>query len=177
MLTKVFRRALKKAGFEITKKCRTADIIVAHSAGIYAIPSGSKASLLVLINPTYWPGRRLITRVGNFAIIGPRFYVKNFGWRFYIKKRLLEAYYFITRSKYMWLGTFHNNRLGHIEELAEAKDRRIIIIRNHNDSFTTPQITGAVSHLSNVIVKTLPGIHDDFYVNPEPYIKIIKETT
>ncbi|HEX5448031.1 MAG TPA: hypothetical protein VFW90_02405 [Candidatus Saccharimonadales bacterium] len=172
--TTKFRQALRSAGYQITKNRRKADVIIAHSAGIYAIPDNAKADLVILIGPTYWPGKRLTKRVAQHARTSKRYHVKEFGWPFYLKKELLGLYYFFRRHKYMWLGVLNNNRLERIEKLVDSPGRKTIIIRNADDSFTSPDYQKAIKR-SGIKFVDLPGVHDHFAMNPEPYIDLIRE--
>jgi len=175
MHTRTFRKAVRRAGFSVVKNYREADIIVAHSAGIYAIPPNVRARVLILIGPTYWPGRKLIRRVLAHTKSGRQFFVDNYGWRLYAWKKLLESYYFFRRHRYLWLGVKNNNRLDRLYELANDRSRQIILIRNHDDPFCDPAIQELFRDQTNVRYVELPGIHEDFTVNPRPYIKLLLE--
>ncbi len=175
MHTRAFRRAVRQAGFSVVRNYRKADIIVAHSAGIYAIPPDVRARVLVLIGPTYWPGRKLIKRVFAHTKSGRLFYVKNYGWWFYIWKKALELYYFFRRHRYLWLGVKNNNKLDRLYALAGNQDRQIILVRNHDDSFCDPAIGELFKGRSNVRYVELPGVHEDYTTNPKPYIKLMEE--
>lgn len=172
MHTRNFRRALAEAGFKVIKDKRQADIIIAHSAGIYAIAPESHASLMLLIGPTYWPGRRLINRLFQHTRTSRQYHVANFGWSYYTWKKLLELYYFFRRHNYMWLGVFHNNRLARLKRLAENPGRKIIIIRNQDDPFSGPMLQKDLK-IPNVRFIELPGVHDDYVTNPKPYIDLL----
>lgn len=173
MHTRQFRKALSEAGFKVIKDRRQADIIIAHSAGIYSFPPDVKASLLVLIGPTYWPGRRLIKRVIRHVRVTKRYHVEKFGRSFYIRKKLLELYYFFRRHQYMWYGIFNNNNLDRLEKLASHPGRKTIIIRNQGDPFSSPAIENDLK-AEGVKFVSLPGrVHDDYAADPEPYIDLL----
>jgi hypothetical protein len=170
--TRYFRKKLTEAGFKVIKDRRQAEIIVAHSAGIYAVPADCQARLLMLIDPTYWPGQKLIKRTVRHTRSSGKYHLRKFGVLYYLRKKLLEIYYFFRRHSYMWLGILNNNKLGHLRELIARKDRRVIIIRNSRDPYCTPQIQHKLKG-PNVKYMELPGVHDDYISNPEPYIDLI----
>jgi hypothetical protein len=172
MHTRLFRKSLKQAGFAVIKDRKKANIIIAHSAGIYGIPADVEAGLLMLIGPTYWPGRKLIKRVAKHTNLSKRYHVSKFGWRYYAWKKLLELYYFFRRHTYMWLGIIHNNRLGHLERLINHAGRKTIIIRNQQDPFSSPGLKEKII-AKNVRFVELPGVHDDYVTNPQPYIDLL----
>jgi hypothetical protein len=172
MHTRQFRKALSEAGFKVIKDRKMANIIVAHSAGIYGIPATADAELLMLIGPTYWPGEGLIKRTIRNVRSSGRHHKRKFGWGYYLWKKLLEVYYFFRRHSYMWLGILNNNKLEHLNKLIESGDRTVLLIRNSNDPYCSPQIKDKVKG-SNVKYAELPGVHDDYVKNPKPYIDLL----
>jgi hypothetical protein len=169
--TRQFRKALAENGFSVTNP-RDAEIIIAHSAGIYAVRSDTKAKLLLLIGPTYWPGKSLVKRVSAHAKTSRKYHSDTFGILFYIRKELLGLYYFFRRHRYMWLGIRNNNRLHHIEQLAKPPSRKVIVIRNDDDPFSAPQLRREINQRGIKYV-TMPGVHDHFVMNPKPYIDLL----
>lgn len=174
--TRQFRKALQQSGFKVTNDRRRADIIIAHSAGIYAVPDDADAHLIMLIGPTYWPGQPLLKRVVRHTRTSRQYYVSNFGWRYYVWKKLLELYYFFRRHNYMWLGILNNNKLKHIQKLMGRADQKTIVIRNQSDPFTSPEIKNIIKG-PGVSYVELPGVHDDYLKNPKPYINLIQKET
>lgn len=172
MHTRQFRKALTDAGFQVIKNRRQADIIIAHSAGIYAVPDDARAHLIMLIGPTYWPGRPLIKRVSQHTKTSRRHHVQNFGWAYFIWKKLLELYYFFRRHNYMWLGILNNNKLEHVQKLMGRADQKTLVVRNQSDPFTSPQIKTLIKGPGVKYVE-LPGVHDDYVKNPKPYIDLL----
>jgi len=48
-----------------------------------------------------------------------------------------------------------------------------VLIRNQEDFLCSPEIEQAVKDYKNVRYLELPGGHDDFMTNPQPYIDLI----
>ncbi|MBX4191164.1 hypothetical protein KW794_03695 [Candidatus Saccharibacteria bacterium] len=172
MHTRQFRKALTEAGFKVIKDRKNADVIIAHSAGIYAVPTDAKAKLLMLIGPTYWPGQLLIKRTLRHARSSGSYHIKNFGWLSFLWKKLLEFYYIFRRHLYLWLGILNNNKLAHLNKLMNRSDQKTIIIRNSDDPYCSPSIKDKVRGPQTMFVE-LPGVHDDFVTNPGPYIDLL----
>jgi hypothetical protein len=170
--TRRFKKALVAAGFKVVNNRHQADILIAHSAGIYAVPLRARAHLLMLIGPNYWPGRPLLMRMRSHLRAASKNQIDNFGWRFYVWTKILELYYFFRRNRYMWLGIIHNNKLDYINKLTAMPNRKTIIIRNSEDSYTGRQLLKETKH-DRVSLVELSGIHDDYYENPKPYIDLI----
>ena len=172
MHTRQFRKALANAGFSVIKDRKSANVVIAHSAGIYAIPVHSAATLLMLIGPTYWPGQPLIKRMVRHTRTSRRYHVTNFGWRYYLWKKSLEVYYFFRRHIYMWHGIRNNNRLARLNQLISLPGRRTIIVRNKDDPFSSPELKQKIKN-KNMRFIELPGVHDDYVTNPKPYIDLL----
>lgn len=170
--TKKFRKTLASAGFKVIKDSERADIVIAHSVGIYGVPVNSRAKLLLLIGPIYWPGERLIKRATKHIRNSKRYHVSKFGWGYFLRKRLLEIYYFFTRHIYMWIGIKNDNRLNHLYKLVNQPGRKTVILRNHDDPFSSPDLKEKINQTGAKFIE-LPGVHDDYISNPKPYIDLL----
>ena len=53
------------------------------------------------------------------------------------------------------------------------KNKKVVLIRNQEDFLCSPEIEQAVKDYKNVRYLELPGGHDDFMTNPQPYIDLI----
>jgi hypothetical protein len=95
-----------------------------------------------------------------------------------MQKELLGLYYVFRRHNYMWLGITNNNRLGRLDKLIRWNNskREIIIILNQKDPFSSPEIKEKLKG-ANVRFIELPGVHDDYVTNHEPYIKLLQQWT
>jgi hypothetical protein len=172
MHTREFREALSKAGFKVIKDRRKANIIIAHSAGMYAIPMSTEARLLMLIGPNYWPGKFLLKRTAKHNMASSSYHFNRFGFKFLLRKKLLEFYYFFRRHSYLWHGVLNTNRLDRLHNLIEQPGRMTIVIRNSHDPFTTPEIKQEFKSRKVKFIE-LPGVHDDYYMNPKPYVDLL----
>ena len=70
----------------------------------------------------------------------------------------------------MWLGILNNNKLSFLEH----GDRKVILVRNREDRYTTPDIKEIAKKYPNIKFVELPGLHEDYYENPKPYIDLLK---
>lgn len=172
-LTKKFREALRESDFDITKRKTSAEVIFAHSAGVHAIPKNPKAKLIVLVDPPYWPEKRLRKRFRDTWRSIKEHDLTTYGRRYYLRKRLHQTRYSITRPKYLWIGVLGDNRLDFLK-LANAK-QKILLIRNTQDTYCSPAIREVVKSRKQVAYIALPGYHDDFTTNPRPYIELINK--
>lgn len=167
-----FKEELHKNGLRVIKNAHPADIIFAHSTGCYRLPEKSGAKLVVLQGPPYWPGksilRRLLLKKGHDTSL----HLKERGIMFAINKLIWELVYIIIKPSYTFIALKHHRYL-HFLDLVENK--KVILIRNEEDYFCSPEIAKAVEKYPNVRYVELPGDHDDFMTNPGPYIDLIRK--
>lgn len=167
--TKQVRKLLKNAGFVISRK-NNSEIIIAHSAGVFGMPSNSRSKLIVMIGIPYWPERSILKRLMlNLKHDVSREIARN-GRGYIIKKSLWWMYYFFTRPKYTFLGLRHGSDLSFLEKYP---DKKIIVIRNDEDDICTPQIESLLNQYKNIKYIKMPGGHDDYYLNPAPYVDLL----
>lgn len=87
-------------------------------------------------------------------------------------KKVLEVYYFFMRHRYLWLGIIHNNKLDRLEEIISVPNRQTIIVRNQDDDYSGKGLNEKL-RFRNLKFVELPGIHDDYYSNPKPYVDLL----
>ena len=165
-----FVKALKENGFEERKRVTNTDVIIAHSPGCYRLKENSNAKLILLIGPPYWPSQSILRRLLKKKSHDTRHRIKNEGVIFTINKFIWEIIYVIIKPSYTFVALKHHRYL-HFLDLLENK--KIILIRNEEDYFCSPEIEKAIKDYRNVRYISLPGGHDDFMTNPDPYVDLL----
>jgi hypothetical protein len=169
--TKRLRRALKRAGFSHSLSPSEADIVIAHSAGCYVVPPLRDEQLLVLINPTYWPGKSLGSRGSTMT------------WQILQAVRPgNQPFYQLHKTAHNILNLVRNPR-SHLALAAKASSfdleqvvthSKTIIIRNQSDPWLTPHLDHLTQINPGLSITTLPGGHDDCWQHPEPYVNLLQ---
>ncbi len=165
-----FTKELHKKELKVVKNSRVADIIVAHSTGCYRLPEKSEAKLVVLLGPPYWPSKSILHRLLRKKGHDTKLRVRDRGLLFTINKFIWEIIYVLIKPSYTFIA-MKNHRYLHFLDLLENK--KVILVRNEEDFFCSPEIKEAVKKYRNVRYVQLPGGHDDFMTNPGPYIDLI----
>jgi hypothetical protein len=173
-LSRGFRQALAGQGFSAGERSE-ADIIICHSIGCYDLPRHYQAQLVLLIDPPYWPGRSIIRNLLSFADRTHKpARASQLGKSGYWKKLAWEIFYIFAKPGYSLMGLRHND----IDTLlGSLEGRQVIVIRNQLDDFCSPKIREVVARYNNVDLRNLPGVHDDYYTNPAPYIALLRQQT
>jgi hypothetical protein len=168
---KRFRRALKQAGYKVIKDAAKADIIVAHSAGCFWLPEAPTHQKLMLIDPPYWPGKTVGER-GKQRLktnLHPR--KQNYHIPYWLARNLWGLFYVIRDIK----RTRAIVRLAGIYDLATVvQNHRALLIHNDDDDWLTANLEELDQTNPNLIVRHLPGDHDNCWYNPQPYIDLLQ---
>lgn len=171
--SKHFAKELKKQGYQVTKHVAQADIVIAHSAGCFYTDEVTELQKLVLINPTYWPGRRNLPR-GIIKIVHDFMLLVRPGYFLFSANKLLHNLWYglvqPRRNKYM-LGRVTKYNL---EE--ELRLRSAVLVRNDYDPWLTPKIDHLAQINPKITIVHFEGDHDDCWRNPKKYISAILNT-
>lgn len=168
-LSKQFRQALITAGFNITEPWQ-ADVLIAHSTACYDLPIKSPINLFFLIDPPYWPGKSIFNRAVEKKRIDSKMTNQAGGWTAVLKKTVWEGLYIFKKPKYTPLALKNNPSL---DFLGPLKSKQVVLVRNKDDAFCSPDIQVALSGFPNVRYAVVPGGHDDYMTNPQPYIDLL----
>jgi len=139
--SKQFRQALKSAGFNVTDPLH-ADVLFAHSTACYDLPLKSPINFYFLIDPPYWPGKPLWARVIAKKRHDNATLKQAMGRSFVLKKTLWEGIYVFEKPKYSLLALKQHGKL---DFLSALKGKQIVVIRNEQDPFCSPDIQVALS--------------------------------
>lgn len=167
-----FERELTHRGIGIAPDVETADYIIAHSGGCYVIPPLRDSQTLMLINPTYWPGRSLFRRsltmiVQLITSVRPG----NRPW-YHLWKTAHNTFYLVYRARFNLL-MIRQSKFYNLEQ--SVQHDHMILVRNEADPWLTPDLRTVEAQHPKLRVARLPGEHDDCWLNPEPYIRLLEE--
>jgi hypothetical protein len=167
--TKEFERALAAAGYTVTDHLH-ADVVIAHSAACYMLNLKSPAIYYFLVDPVYWPGKSIYKRMWEHTKNTIKLTKARYGWKATIIKSFWSIIYIFAKPNYTIDGFKNHDNLVFLQALGEKK---VVVIRNDQDEFCSPDIQVALAGYKNISYLALPGIHDDYYYNPQPYIDLL----
>ena len=171
-VSRLFRQRLDENGFEITKKIHDADFIIAHSTGCHMLPKKFKADTVMLIDPPYWPGESIARRWLNMSKAELKYLRKAQGNRKFWSDKLWEAFYIFAKPAYT-CSILRNE--SHLHFLVDLKDKNVILVRNTDDEFCSPDIKNKLKSYKNIAYAEIEGYHGNYYLNPQPYIDLLLE--
>ena len=168
--SKRLRKHLSQKGFQYTKQGNSADVVITHSFGCYLVPKKSKASLIVLINPAYWPGRTLATSAIKKQKEDLMNTHRHSGLMWWASKLLHNGWYILSKPRLSYY-LFSHHKPQNIPRPQKA--RKVVIVRNSNDTFCPPNILDLLKEEDGYKLVKFNGGHDDCWMNPEPYIDLL----
>ncbi len=155
---------LEQAGLKQSSSIHEADIVIAHSAGCFIVPKTLETSLILFVGLPFWPGKSLLRRlIEKVQLDASSPYYTKLSWA---HKFFWNTTYFITKpfsTIRLWRASSRPNALLTLPV-------RAIVVLNHQDSFCIPNIT---DYIENEVI-ALPGLHDDVWMNPEPYVRLMR---
>jgi hypothetical protein len=165
----LFEKTLSSAGFSISRDAKDADIVVTHSGGCFLLPASTSARLIILIGVPFWPGKAILTAMHQKTLqeFGLRKAEKQLGkW---LERMKLHLWYLcnLPIAVKLWRGR-------HLGNVWSVSNRRLVLVRNHDDVYCTPEL-GSLPFKKAPEIVELPGQHDDCWDNPAPYIRILEQ--
>jgi hypothetical protein len=167
--TRLLRQQLAASGYTVTD-VQHADAVIAHSTACYDLTAKSPATVYLLIGPPYWPGKSIFSRMFAKKRADNRTVRQKQGRSYWLNKTLHETLYIFAKPAYTSTALKKNGSLGFLSEL---KQKSVYLVRNQNDYFCSADIQAALAAYPNVTYVALPGEHDDYYTNPQPYIDLL----
>ena len=162
---------LRQHGFTITKDASQADYIIAHSGGIIFIPKQHKAKVMLLVGvndkidgPWLHTQYRKVKQDFVHALRAKRHW-------YWLKKSCWNTFYIIgklKRSVYMLRFAHENENF-----IPEIKNAKVIVIHYKDDPWSDSLSKKDLVKFPQYQLITHTGLHDDLWMNPEYYIKLL----
>ena len=167
--TRQLVKELEGQGLEVIKQVEKADVIIAHSLGALMVPEKTTAGLILLIGVPYWPGRSVLKSMEmnlrheasmKHSLI---WWLRRSAWAtFYVLKKM--------RTNYK---TLKGRTKGDLRLPTLTSNRQVVMVRNQLDPFTHPKIQKLLPTTKKYKLVELPGGHEDWWINPQPYIDLL----
>lgn len=167
--TRQFEAALKGAGYEISDDMH-AEVVIAHSVACYDLKIKSPATYFILIDPPYSPGKNILQRFIDKQLQDNKTLSARYGKKYVVKKILWGIAYAIMKPQYLDLALKNADKLDFLDEL---KEKNVLVIRNKHDPICSADLKVALAAYTDFYYWEMPGEHDDYYTNPQPYIDLL----
>jgi hypothetical protein len=169
-LAKLFKQVVRNNGLNTTKKLSKADVIVAHSGGCLLVPKNNRAKLIILDNPPWWPGKKILTSSKQRAIRDLNFHRTMGIFRRWLIQSFHHLRYILSHlPKNTAIYRGHRRRAFPVPSLGQ----KIIIVRNLHDPFCSPDVMDLLPQAKDYQFVEFPGEHDDLWHYPDKYVELI----
>lgn len=158
---------LIESGFTITQSAHSADYILAHSGGCFLVPADNKAKVILLIGLPYWPPKNTLTTMQQKNVFEFKYRRTHKELRTWTKRLFWNSVYLLNFRALQKMVAGRANKA--YFDVANA-----ILVRNKYDFGCTPDIASIPFKQQPEYVQ-LPGMHDDCWDNPEPYITLLSK--
>jgi hypothetical protein len=159
----------QKHGIVPAASADTADIIMTHSGGCYLVPSSPKAKLIVHIDPSFGLRGKLLMGQFTNILFGSGAQIKDWGLSNFLKIRcwnLFDIFFHPVRNTRIF-------GLWAADKVLPTPASAIIVVHNRGDISHTKAFAKLCSVNKQSVLVELPGLHEDCWFNPGPYIDLI----
>jgi hypothetical protein len=172
-VSKRLRAALSHEGYALIDNVSQADIVIAHSGGIYSLPTDATNKVVLLVGPSCGRrGRSLAWTQFNKVGQDLRFSVKHRRVGSWLRKSYHNAAY-VARDpravKTMWRAAQSRGNF-----LPALNADQVAVICYKGDPWSGYIEAEQVEHNKHYSFIEHSGVHDDLWSNPQEYISVIQ---
>lgn len=164
---KRFTVACKAAGLQVIADPERADVLFAHSGGCYVIPKYVRAERILLSGLPYWPGRPWLQATALKVLHEWQLSRRQQALATWAVKWLYHALYAFNFKAAIRMAL--NRNFNHPWNSTKSQ----LIIRNQDDTYCSPDVLRAPFNGPRTFL-SLPGGHDDCWINPTRYIDLLR---
>jgi hypothetical protein len=172
-ISKLFRQTLTESGFKLVDDPKEAQIIVAHSGGLFLLPENLHDKIILLSAPS-------IGYLGN-SLLRPGLQKIWYDFRFagregamgkWFIKSFFNSVYIISnprKVRTMWRGVKTSGAA-----LPAHQARSVLVIGHKGDPWSGHISAHEIAKHTTYGFMSHTGIHDDLWSNPQEYISVIQ---
>lgn len=160
------KSVLRAAGFKPLRDVRTADIIIAHSAGCYLVPADAQARLILHSGYPYWPGRTLRSSLRENLQLERH---QHGTAKWLVRCAINGIYMFKLVQTMRMLRGWHDPFLDKL-----TTTTRHVFVRNRHDNYCQPTQLLVRTRRNHTYLSLPEGNHNDLWDHPQYYIGLIQ---
>lgn len=169
------RSELLAAGFSIVNTPETADIIIAHSGGMYDLPTGLSGKAIFLIAPSCGSAGKTWFRTQSKKVwLDMRFFARTGMLTKWIQKSFWNAVYLAGQSPrlpHLWR-THRSHTAG-----LKVTNANTIVVTFRDDPWSGYMTTDEIEKHADYVFIGVDAIHDDIWLRPEVYANLARIVT
>lgn len=172
-ISKKLRQQFEAAGYRIVPeaKAATADVIVAHSGGVYLLPGDLSGKAVVLSAPPIGRTHSIPRSLARKIKLDAQAARRNRAMGKWLVKSTWNTWYIATRPRHIARMLGGTRRYPVLPPLDTA--RRVLIISHKGDSWSGNITKEVITQLDYGFVGHT-GIHDHLWDHPQEYLSVIQ---
>lgn len=155
--------------FQLERDAAKADVIFSHSSGVYSLPGISPHQIVLIVDPPYWPGRGIVSRIIQNVLTDTPAQIKDFGVGFWLRLRLANILYIIIEP---WRHIKIWRSLRKTFELS-LKAERVALIRDRQDAYCGQAVRSLLKGYPSIRYIEVDGLHETCWAHPKRYLDVI----
>lgn len=169
------QRELLATGFVIADTPEVADVIIAHSGGMYSLPVNLASKTIVLIAPSCGSAGKTWLRTQSKKVwLDMRFFAREGILTKWIQKSFWNAFYLVRQSPrlpYLWR-THRSHTAG-----LRAMDTKTIVVTFRDDPWSGYMTTHEIEKHIDYTFIGVDAVHDDIWLRPAVYANLAYTAT
>ncbi len=170
-VSKRLTELLRKHDFSITTDVQNADVIIAHSGGVYFVPKKSKAKTVLLVGASMGFEGSLLLLQSRKIKIDFLYCLKTNHYHYWFYKSFWNAIYLLTKQQYNW--AMHKHALVNKTLLPEILVPKVFVITYDDDPWSGNIKKTEMQKFPHYTYIRKVGVHDDLWINPEKYLEYL----
>jgi hypothetical protein len=164
--------ALQTAGYTITDDAATADILIAHSGGIWLLPENTANKVVIMMNPSCTPLHKLPAVFIQKMFIEFVQSVKKRHIKSWLQKSVANTWYVLTRPAYNLRMVARGTKdPTHLPAIAA---QQVIIVNARHDPWASHLPRSETARLPHYVFISHPGSHDGLWLHPKYCVDIVQ---
>lgn len=170
-VSKRLTELLRRHNFIITTDVQNADIIIAHSDGVYFVPKKSKVKKVLLVGASLGFKRGIFQIQSRKVKLDFKYAVKTKQKAYWGSKSVWNAFYLLTQIPYALAMKKHAFEYKTL--LPEIESAEVFVITYKNDPWSGDTNADEKQRFPYYKYIMINGVHDDLWFNPEKYLKYV----
>lgn len=164
--------ALAARGFSITTDLSAADILIAHSGGLFLLPKDTAGKTIFIMNPSCAPLRKFPVTFVQKMWTECRQNVKDGHTGEWRRKAARNVWCALTRPVHNWQVATRN--LKHAAHLPDITAKKVLVVTARHDPWAARLPLAETARLPRYTFLSHAGTHDSLWLTPGHYADIVQ---
>lgn len=167
------RKSLLAAGFELAAKAEDADVIIAHSGGMYGLPADTTGKVIFIIAPCCGqPDKSWLQTQSAKVLQDMKYFISNGSFLRWVQKSFWNAVHLIMQApRLAQLWRIHQEHKGGLPITGTTTIVMTFADDPWSGYISTEEFT---KHPTYKVIES-NAIHDDIWLHPDIYVELLQK--